>query len=134
MFKKVIIFMLVIFLSGIIYTANIFAAHDYANGEAKARTDVIRHHSSMGWGIGGFFSGAALGLIGTGVIWLAAPGKNPSEIDMLKLSESDSSELINSYQITYYEQTKKLNKSAALTGGLLGTLTTVVIILSLSSN
>ena len=132
LFKRMIAFLLAIVISGLIPLSYTFAENDCSTGETRARMDVMKYHSTGGYGVGGFGCGILLGLIGTGIIWAAASGADPSPATIEKISQTHSSNFTNCYMLTYREETKRKNKSAAVTGGLLGTATILIIILSAS--
>lgn len=97
----------------------------YSESYAKGIKDAKSFHSSGGYIIGGMASGFLLGLIGTGIITLAAGGSDPSAIP-------PNCEP-NAYLKGYHKQSKSSNKGAALTGGLIGTAAIVLLIAANSS-
>jgi len=83
---------------------------------------------------GGFVSGVLLGLIGTGIVYAIAGSDDTSvpALDAARLSTANPTYSL-SFQQGYSERLKARRKSSALTGGLLGTLTFVVIYVSATS-
>ena len=85
--------------------------------------------------VGGFASGFLLGLIGTGIAYVIAGSDNTA----LPAAESAPLNAANptyalSFREGYSERLKARRRSSALTGGLLGTLTVIVVIVSASGN
>ena len=83
---------------------------------------------------GGFVGGLFLGLIGTGIAWAVASG------DDTPLPTAQAMQLANAnpnytlaFQQGYSTRLKSRRKSNALTGGLVGTATAVVIIVAATS-
>ena len=83
---------------------------------------------------GGFASGVLLGLIGTGITYVIAGSDDTSlpAMEAARLSATNPTYSL-SYQQGYSERLKSRRRSSALTGGLLGTLTFVVIYVSATS-
>jgi hypothetical protein len=81
---------------------------------------------------GGFAGGIFLGLIGTGIAYAA---QNPSELPMHERVEAQwfGSEYVLGLQQGYADRTRSRKRSSALTGGLLGTATLVVLVMSSGS-
>jgi hypothetical protein len=85
-------------------------------------------HSGSGWMIGGVASGVLLGLIGTGIITAVAASSSastnhvPANVEPL------------CYRDGYASRAKSMNTTSALTGGLIGTLALVVILISASGS
>ncbi len=95
---------------------------DFGDSYIKGRNDAESMHTTGGWFAGGIASGLILGLIGTGIIGLAATGSDPIYIP----ENCDP----HAYHIGYKAQSKTMNRNTALGGGLLGTAIAVVIVLS----
>jgi hypothetical protein len=83
---------------------------------------------------GGFASGLLLGLIGTGIVYAIA-GSDDTSIPALEATRLSTASPTYSlaFQQGYSERLKSRRRSSALTGGLLGTLTVVVIYVSATS-
>jgi hypothetical protein len=83
---------------------------------------------------GGFASGILLGLIGTGITYAIAGSDDTSlpALEAARLSTTNPAYSL-AYQQGYSERLKSRRRSSALTGGLLGTLTFVVIYVSATS-
>jgi hypothetical protein len=87
-----------------------------------------------GWFAGGLVSGVLLGLIGTGVSWAVAANSNvdlPPDKRLLITSQPITYQQV--YEKSFGDKVKSKRRSSALTGGLLGTATFVLIYLSASS-
>jgi len=95
---------------------------DFNSSYNQGIMDATALHSSTGWFFGGVASGFFLGLIGTGIIVLAASGSEPSFLP----ENAD----INGYRQGYFRKSKAKNQSNAAVGGVLGTAAIVLIILS----
>ncbi len=95
---------------------------DFQSSYNQGVMDATALHSSTGWLFGGFASGFFLGLIGTGIIVLAASGSEPTFLP----EQVD----INGYRQGYYRKSKAKNQGTAAIGGVLGTAVIVVLILS----
>lgn len=93
---------------------------------ALGSADAKARHTSSGWVIGGFFSGVALGLIGTGIITAVAASTDPKP-------QQIPPHLDGACYVSGYSDTAG-NKNAwrAFGGGLAGTAVIVLIILSTS--
>jgi hypothetical protein len=78
---------------------------------------------------GGFVGGLVLGLIGTGIAY-AAQGPSELPITAFANSQKHGSEYVLGVQQGWAERSKAKKRSSALTGGLLGTATFVVLLLS----
>jgi len=101
----------------------------HAEGEMAAA-----NVGSSGWFAGGVASGVLLGLIGTGVTWaLAANSRVEVAPDKRLLISSRSVTYQQLYEKAYGDKVKSKRKTSALTGGLLGTATFLVIYLSATS-
>jgi hypothetical protein len=83
---------------------------------------------------GGFASGVLLGLIGTGIAYVIAgsDGTSLPAAEAARLSTASPTYSL-AFQQGYSERLKSRRRSSALTGGLLGTLTFVVIYVSATS-
>jgi hypothetical protein len=84
-----------------------------------------------GWFAGGFGSGLLLGLIGTAVIYVSAGNSDislPAERRLLIATQSP--EYQQAFEVGYGEKVKSKRKGSALGGGLLGTATIVLVILT----
>ena len=83
---------------------------------------------------GGFASGLALGLIGTGIAYAIAGSDNASlpALEAAQLATANPTYQL-SFQQGYAERLKSRRRSSALTGGLLGTATFVVIYVAATS-
>ena len=101
---------------------------------AKARGEADAENAGGGGYMGcGLAGGFLLGLIGLGVTYATASGSRvemPQTI-MLDSSRSDSYKLC--YMEGYRAKAIQKRKSAALTGGLIGTLIAVGVVVGLSS-
>lgn len=84
--------------------------------------------------VGGFASGLLLGLIGTGITYAIAGSDDASlpAMEAAKLTTAHPNYSL-AYQQGYAERLKAKRKSSALTGGLLGTLTVVVVYVAATS-
>ncbi len=99
-----------------------------ATAEGQAAAANI---GSSGWFAGGFASGVVLGLIGTGITWaLAANSQVEVAPDKRLLISSRSATYQQLYEKAYGDKVKSKRKVSALTGGLLGTATILVVYLS----
>lgn len=94
---------------------------------ARGREAAGDTHSGSGWMVGGLASGLVLGLIGTGIIWAVASSSS-SDVDRVPDGVDGSC-----YRAGYAAKAKSMNSSSALTGGLLGTLALVVLVVSATS-
>jgi hypothetical protein len=84
-----------------------------------------------GWFAGGFASGVILGIIGTGLTWaLAANSHVELAPDKRLLISNQPVPYQQAYEMAYGDRVKSKRKTSALTGGLLGTATFLVIYLS----
>jgi hypothetical protein len=75
----------------------------------------------------GLVSGAALGLVGTLIAWLATGDADPSAAALGKL---ETAECRMAYTESFQKESKKKKKRSALIGGLIGTGVAVAIIVS----
>jgi hypothetical protein len=88
-------------------------------------------HETFGWFVGGFFAGATLGLVGTGVTWvLAGSGGMDLKTHELASIRNRNQQYFEGYTGGYAERIRSKRKGSALSGGLLGTLTFVAIYLN----
>jgi hypothetical protein len=78
--------------------------------------------------IGGVASGVLLGLIGTGVITAVAASSSPA----VHYVPQDAEPVC--YRDGYASRARSMNTNSALTGGLIGTLVLVVIVISASGS
>ena len=102
---------------------------DRVLGMADAQT----MHSSGGRFGGGMLLGITLGLIGTGIAYALASSSEP--IPMIVPEERNGQAVdANCYRVGYVDKAKSKNKSAALSGGLLGTAAFVLIVVASTSN
>lgn len=85
-------------------------------------------HSGSGWMIGGVASGVLLGLIGTGVITAIAASSSASTNHVPDGAEPAC------YREGYAGRARSVNTTSALTGGLIGTLALVIIVVSASGS
>lgn len=85
-------------------------------------------HSGSGWMIGGVASGVLLGLIGTGVITAVAASSSASVNHVPEGAEPAC------YRDGYAGRARSMNTTSALTGGLIGTLALVIIVVSASGS
>jgi hypothetical protein len=78
---------------------------------------------------GGFAGGLFLGLIGTGIAYAA---QGPADLPLTARADAQryGSEYLLGLQQGYAERSKAKKRSSALTGGLLGTATLVLLVLS----
>jgi len=95
---------------------------DYSSSYNNGYQDAATMHSTSGWMLGGVGSGLLLGLIGTGIIALAAsgsePGYIPENVDPM------------GYRAGYLKKSKSRNSGAAAVGGLIGTGVIVLLVLA----
>lgn len=93
--------------------------------EGERAAEVV---GTNGYFAGGFVSGLALGLIGTGIAWTVA---GSSEVAIPATTQAgiqtNGPEWVYAYQTAFAERLKARRKSAALSGGLLGTAAFLVI-------
>jgi hypothetical protein len=90
---------------------------------------------SGGWFGGGFVSGVFLGLIGTGVSYaLASSSSAELPPDRRLTITSQPLAYQQAYEKGFADKVRSKRKSSALTGGLLGTATFLVIYLSATSS
>ena len=94
---------------------------------ALGSADAKAQHSSPGWVIGGFFSGVALGLIGTGIITAVAASTDPKPQQVPPHVDGAC------YVSGYSDAAGTKNAWRAFGGGLAGTAVIVLIILGTSS-
>lgn len=87
--------------------------------------------STGGSFVGGFFGGLLLGLIGTGVAYIAQ-GKPDAPAAALQSLPSAECRLV--YDDSYGTKVQSRKRSAALTGGLIGTAILVVVLVATSSD
>ena len=82
---------------------------------------------------GGFAGGLFLGLIGTGIAYAA---QGPADAPALQLAEAQKhgSEYLLGFQQGFAEKSKRKKRSSALLGGLVGTGTLVLLVVSASGN
>lgn len=108
--------------------------------ELIARAQLDGQNAAMnvgtgGWATGGFVSGLFVGLIGTGVTWAMAGSSNvelpPDKRLQIASSPASYQQL---YERAFAEKVKSKRKSSALKGGLLGTATFVLLIVSASGS
>jgi hypothetical protein len=106
-----------------------FLAQAQVDGQAAA-TNV----GTGGWLAGGYVSGVVLGLIGTAVTWAVAGNTNVELVpDKRLLIANQPLAYQQVYEKAYGDKVRSKRKSSALTGGLLGTATFLVIYLSATS-
>ena len=99
--------------------------------EGQAAAQVV---GTGGWVAGGVVTGVLTGLIGTAIIWAVAGSSDASvPADRKLLIAEQPSVYQQSYEAGYGQKLKSRRKSAALTGGLLGTAAFVLLYLSASS-
>ncbi|HEU4993762.1 MAG TPA: hypothetical protein VFT29_03050 [Gemmatimonadaceae bacterium] len=99
------------------------------DGQAAARPV-----GTAGWMTGGVFTGLLTGLIGTVVIWAVAGNSDVNvPADKRSLIAGESATYQQAYQAGFGEKLKSKRKGAALTGGLIGTATFLIIYLSATS-
>lgn len=83
---------------------------------------------TSGYFAGGFISGITLGLIGTGIAWAVASSSDVSIPASTQAAiQANGPEWVYAYQTAFAERLKARRKSAALSGGLLGTAAFLVI-------
>jgi hypothetical protein len=87
--------------------------------------DAKMMNSGTGWLWGGIGSGFFFGLLGTGVVWGISAASSP-EPDFIP----ENVEHIN-YMMGYEKEAKKINSRKALTGGLIGTGISAVLLITL---
>jgi hypothetical protein len=115
--------------SGVPSTADVMLKGQLS-GQSNAQTV-----GTGGWFAGGFASGLVLGLIGTAVTWAVAGSSDVSLPPDRRLQiANESTAYQEGFQAGYAERLKSRRKGSALAGGLLGTLTIVVIIVSNSGS
>ena len=83
---------------------------------------------------GGFLGGVALGLIGTGIAYAASGNNVEVPASQVMLFQNRPEGYLSGYTQGYVEQGKKRKKSAALMGGIVGTMVLVVAVLSQTDN
>lgn len=88
----------------------------------------LQHHSSGGWGFGGFTSGFLLGIIGAGLHFAIASGSSPDTNYIPENVEPLA------YRNGYEKAARKKNQRSSITGGLLGTAAVVVLFLIVEEN
>lgn len=93
--------------------------------EGQRAAEVV---GTNGYFAGGFVSGLALGLIGTGIAWAVAGSSDVSiPASAQAMIQPNGPEWVYGYQTAFAERLKSRRKSAALSGGLLGTAALLVI-------
>jgi hypothetical protein len=90
-----------------------------------------RHADTGGSFVGGLFGGLLLGVIGTGIAYVAQGEPDPPTTARYA---KQGAECRMAYSDAFGEQGKKRKRSAALTGGLLGTAVWIVVIAAASSS
>jgi hypothetical protein len=95
----------------------------------KQGEDDAQARSTSGSTIAGFASGFLLGLIGTGIVVLAQSKSEPSDSVMMSLEEA-SEECQYAYTQAFEDESIKMKRKSALTGGLIGTAVLVAIYLA----
>jgi flavin-dependent dehydrogenase len=85
--------------------------------------------------VGGFAGGFFLGLIGTGIAYAVASGSDAQlpALDAARLAQATADYQL-AFRQGFEERVRSRRKGAALTGGLLGTATIVVLLLSATGN
>ena len=86
---------------------------------------------TTGWVASGFVSGLVLGLVGTGITWALAgysDPKLPRTKQLLIANEPVTYRLV--YEKSFTDKVKTKRKSSALTGGLLGTGTLLILFIA----
>ena len=101
---------------------------DCGESRIMGETDAKTLHSGSGWMAGGFFSGLALGLIGTGIITAAAASTDP----LPKNVPPDV--VVHCYTTGYTDKAGNRNTWKAFGGGLLGTVVIVTVLVVASSS
>jgi hypothetical protein len=110
------------------------ATPEQASQVAQGATDgwdAASKRGTAGWMVGGIASGVTLGLIGTGITYFVA-GSSDTQApvsERLMLSQR-APEYSQAFQAAYSDGLKSKRKKAALTGGLVGTATMLVLVLS----
>lgn len=112
-------------------SAAVEAARTMADGMVAGQI-MGRSQSSTGSFVGGFAGGLLLGLIGTGIAYAA---QGPSDLPMAAQADAGryGSEYVLGLQQGFADSSKAKKRSSALTGGLLGTATLLVLVLSAGS-
>lgn len=109
------------------------ASEQLARG-AAAGTSEAEGVGTGGYFAGGLAGGLLLGLIGTGIVYAVAAG---SAVDLESSAQAriadESAVYQQGFRDAYTRKVKSKRKQSALVGGLLGTATWVVILLSASS-
>ena len=100
---------------------------DCNESRAQGELDASMQHKTGGWFFGGVGSGMLLGLIGTGIITLAAGGSNPNPV--IYPDEDDVS--VTCYVTGYQDKARKKSMWAAAGGGLVGTAVAVLVVVSI---
>jgi hypothetical protein len=90
-----------------------------------------RHVDTGGSFLGGLVGGVLLGLIGTGIAYVAQGEPDPPATAKYEIKDAQCR---LAYDDAYGEQGKKKKRSAALGGGLIGTAVFIVIIVASSSS
>jgi hypothetical protein len=96
--------------------------------DGSVRAEAV---STTGYLVGGFASGFLLGLIGTGITYAIAASNDAPLLAHDRLLVADRSpEYVQGYQTAFTDRVRHRRKQAGLTGGLLGTATIVMLVLS----
>jgi hypothetical protein len=98
----------------------------FAEAYSKGINDAKTMHNPQKWFMGGIASGLLLPILGTTMISLAAPETSPYIIPTTCEPKG--------YLEGYRQQTKISNRSSALSGGVIGTVVTVAVVLLIVSN
>jgi hypothetical protein len=113
-------------------TAAALAILTQAQAEGQAAAMNV---GTGGWFGGGFVGGVLLGLIGTGVTYAFASSSNvevPPDRRLLVVSRPVAYQ--QAYEKAFGDKVRSKRKVSALTGGLLGTATLLVIYISAASD
>ncbi len=93
---------------------------NFSDSYSNGIRDALRWHKTNKWLMGGFATGLFLPVLGPPMISLAAPETYPDTVP----ANCDPNGYLNGYK----KQTKIANRGAALTGGVIGTIATGIII------
>ena len=101
---------------------------DCGESRVMGETDAKTLHSGSGWLAGGFFSGLALGLIGTGIITACAAATDPAPKSFPVGVDQ------HCYSTGYADKGGSINTWKAFGGGMVGTVVIVTVLLIASSS
>ena len=102
-----------------------------ASGKIDGMLAAEENYSGDRWMESGLASGFLLGLIGTGIVAgvsQAGTVDPPSEILLILQEKSDS--YVSAYLLSYSKKAKKKRLKKSITGGLIGTVVIVAVLLN----